>query len=387
MGSKEVEQKLISAGMNLEQVRTVYRPHSRQPLLHPTLKESGVGVIRIVLRNDLMIFSKNAVSIEHASFQIDGSSNIIFRNLHLSELWEWDELDMGTYKRNDWDYFTVEKSNGIWFDHLTFDQAYDGIIDAKEESQNMTLSWSKLNFKVNDFIEAQINYLEEHIEEHSFYKSLRDSGISKEDIITFASFQKKGFNLGNSTDGLGFETITMTFHHLEVFNLMDRMPRLRKGDVHLYHVIIDNEELYRLRLRVNHPNLSFINQGIVSTEGGAVLMENSLYRYVTTPIKNHQDSNPDSSYTGKYMVINSEMVLPTRTYFGSTFNQSSLWIHTNSNPSVEFEFRNSEEIPYHYQLKDVYYLPATFDEFPTGHQVLTDFNWLYININLHIKGA
>lgn len=387
MGSLEIVQKLLEAGMNLEQVRSVYRPHSRQALLHPILKESGVGIVRIVLRNDLMIYSKTGVAIKHTSFLIDGSSNIVIRNLHLKELWEWDELNQGTYKRNDWDYFTVEKSNGIWFDHLTFDQAYDGIIDAKEESQNMTLSWSKLNFKVNDFIIAQIDYLEENMDSHLFYKSLRDSGISKEDIITFASFQKKGFNLGNTTNGEGFESITMTFHHLEVFNLMDRMPRLRKGDVHLYHVIVDNEELYRLRLKINHPDISFVNQGMVPTEGGSILMENSIYRYVTTPIKNHQDSNPDASYTGKYMVINSEMILPTRTYFGSTFNQGSLWIHANSNPSIEYELRNYDSIPYHYNLEDIYYLPTTFEAFPTGHQEITDFNWLYINTNLHIKGA
>jgi pectate lyase len=387
MGSKEVAEKLALAGMNLEQVRSVYRPHSRQPIMHPILKESGVGVVRIVLRNDLMIFSKAGSTIKHTSFLIDGSANIVFRNLHFSELWEWDELDKGTYKRNDWDYFTVEKSNGIWFDHLTFDQAYDGIIDAKEESKHMTLSWSKLNFRENDFIRAQIDYLEENIEDYEFYKSLRDSNISKEDITTFASFQKKGFNLGNTTDGEGFETITMTFHHLEVFNLMDRMPRLRKGDVHLYHVIVDNEELYRLRLKINHPDLSFVNQGMVPTEDGVILMENSIYKYVTTPIRNHQDSNPDSKYTGKYMVINSELIMPTRTYFGSSFTQSSLWVHTNPNPSIPFEFRNYEEIPYQYYLEDIYYLPNTFTNYPTGHQIIADFNWLYINLNLHVKGA
>jgi len=387
MGSIEVSEKLALTGMNLEQVRSVYRPHSRQPLLHPTLMESGVGVIRIILRNDLMIYSQTGITIKHASFLIDGSSNIVFRNLHLSELWEWDELDLGTYKRNDWDYFTVEKSNGVWFDHLTFDQAYDGIIDVKEESQNLTLSWSKLNFIENEFIKTQIDYLEENIENHPFYKSLRDSNISKEDIYTFASFQKKGFNLGNTTDGQGFESITMTFHHLEVFNLMDRMPRLRKGDVHLYHVIINNEEIYRLRLRINHPNISFVNQGMVSTEDGAILMENSIYKYVTTPIKNHQDSNSDSKYTGKYRVVNSELIMPTRTYFGSSDTPNSLWVHTNPNPAIKFEFRNYDEIPYHYHLEDIYYLPNTLMNYPAGHQTLVDFNWLYINTNLHIKGA
>src|SRR5690606_25129600 len=130
----------------------------------------------------------------------------------------------------------------------TFDNVYDGIIDVKEYSENLTLSWSKLNFVPNDFVNLQIDHLEENMNDRPYYKSLRDEGISVEDLKVFASFQKKGFNLGNTTDGTGFESITMTFHHLEVYNLMDRMPRLRKGDVHLYHIIVDNKMLYDLRL-------------------------------------------------------------------------------------------------------------------------------------------
>ena len=285
MGSIEVTTKLNDQNKSLSDFRDVYYAHSRQALMHPTLIESGVGQIRITDRSDLMIYSEVGVKIKHASLVIDRSENIVFGNLHLSELWEWDEESEGQYKRNDWDYFTVEESNGIWFDHLTFDNAYDGIIDVKEKSENLTLSWSKLNFTPNSFIDAQIDDLENNIENRPFYKSLRDKGIAVGDIKVFASFQKKGFNLGNTTDGTGFESITMTFHHLEVFNLMDRMPRLRKGDVHLYHNLIDNKQLHDLRLKLSSPNLSFVNQVIVTTEGGAVLMEHSILKYVTTLIK------------------------------------------------------------------------------------------------------
>ncbi|MCR3905542.1 MAG: hypothetical protein NUK62_00740 [Tenericutes bacterium] len=383
LGSFEVENMLEEQNLSLEDYRSVYRSHSRQALLHPILKETGVGIVRIVLRDDLTIFSKNGSTIRHTSFLIDGSTNIVIRNLEFADLWEWDEIDQGGFKRNDWDYFTVEKSNGIWFDHLTFNQAYDGIIDAKEYSENMTLSWSKLNFKPNDFIKAQIDYLEENIEDNPYYKSLRDQGVSTDDLVIYSSFQKKGFNLGNSTDGEGYEPITMTFHHLEVFNLMDRMPRLRKGDVHIYHIIVDNQEIVDLRSKYSNTSLGFINQGLIPTEQGAILMENSIFKYVTTPIKNHQDSNQDSKYTGSYLIRNSELVLNYRTYFGDSTDSNSLWVHTNPEPSIEFQLRNYEEIPYQYILNDIYFLPETFAIYPTGHQTIHDFDWLYIDTNLH----
>ncbi|MCF7929900.1 MAG: hypothetical protein K9L02_00110 [Acholeplasmataceae bacterium] len=381
LGSIEVSNMLTAQSKNLSMYSNVFRPDSKQPLTHPTLIDSGIGLIRIIGRNNLTIFSKTGITIKHASFNIDDSSDIIIRNLHFSELWEWDELNLGTYKRNDWDYFEVEKSNGIWFDHLTFDQAYDGIIDVKEYSSNLTLSWSKLNFVPNAFIEDQISYLEMNQSLYPFYKSLRDADISTEDIVKLGSYQKKGFNLGNTTDGIGFESITMTFHHLEVFNLMDRMPRIRKGDAHVYQIIVDNEDLYQLRLNISHPSISMVNQGIITTEQGAVLMENSVYKYVSTPIKNHQDDDPDVKYTGKYEVINSEWIMPNRTFFGSSSDAHTLWVHSGPDSVIPFELRNHPTIPYFYELEDLYYLPETFTKYPTGSQKIDDFNWLYINTN------
>ncbi|MBE0700066.1 MAG: hypothetical protein IH571_00100, partial [Acholeplasmataceae bacterium] len=290
-----------------------------------------------------------------------------------------DELDQGQYKRNDWDYFLIEKSQGVWLDHLTFEQAYDGIIDVKEESSNITLSWSKLDFTPNPFVVAQIDHLENNRENNPFYDGLRTDGMEIDDIVLYASFQKKGFNLGNTTDGEGFESITMTFHHLEITNLQDRMPRIRKGDVHVYHIILDNRDIDELRTKYNHISLSIINQGIVTTEAGSVLMEHSIFKYVSTPIKNHQDSNPDIRYTGRYKVVNSELVKINNTYFGSSDDPITIWRHHNDLEPLTFELRNHDEIPYVYQKRDVYFLAETFSEYPTGHQHIESFSWFYTN--------
>ncbi len=333
-----------------------------------------------------MIFSKEGYSIKHVKFEIDGSKDLVFRNLRFSELWEWDEIGQGGYKVNDWDYFVVEKSEGIWFDHLTFEQAYDGIIDVKEGAANLTLSFSKLDFNPNQFIALQIEALEANQEDYPYYQRLRNNGISKEDIIKLASYQKKGFNLGNTTDGEGFESITFTFHHLEIFNLQDRMPRIRKGDAHLYQIILDNTGIYQLNLKINSNIVNIVNQGIVTTEDGAVLMENSVFKEVGILIKSHQDSSSDSKYTGKYKVINSSYYRNTREYFGSSDSTPSVWYPRNNHPKIPFAFRNYQELPYDYQMIDIAFLPDFFNKYPVGHQKIEDFNWLKIDTKLHLRG-
>lgn len=378
LGQNEVESALLIQDISLSDVRSVYRPHSRQPIKHPHLMESGVGVVRIVERDGLMIYSQNGSQIKHASFLIDGSTDIVLRNLHFTELWEWDEQDFGSYKRNDWDYILIEKSQGIWLDHLTFDQAYDGIIDIKEYSQDITLSWSRLVFEPNDFIESQIEDLETHRVDNPYYDQLRNEGLNVEDVVQYASYQKKGFNFGNSTDGEGYESITVTFHHLEVKNLQDRFPRVRKGDVHLYHVRLNNHAIEQLRLKTSGTTASLINQGIVTTEQGAIMMENSIFEYVSTPIKNHQESNLDGKYTGRYYVKDSLLVRQGTDFFGSSDDRSTLWIHTGAIESLDFRWRNFTDIPYAYQTNDVYFLEETFNDYPPGVVDLHGFDWRII---------
>jgi pectate lyase len=377
LGSISVSQALTLLGRTLVEVRNVYRPHSNSPKLHPILLETGVGQVRFVGRQGLLIYSNHGAMITHAGFLIDQSSDIVIRNLKFSELWEWDEIDEGQYKTNDWDYFTIEESHGIWLDHLEFHQAYDGIMDLKEGVSNVTLSWSKLHFEINAFLLAQIDALETNMSNHPFYEGLRGNGVSKEDIAIWASFQKKGFNFGNTTDGEGFESITVTFHHLSVKNLQDRFPRIRKGDVHLYHVILDNTELDEFGIRENR--LPLVNQAIVTTEGGAVWMENSRFIRVRTPIKNHQDANLDSAYTGKYQITNSEWITSQRTFFGSSGEAGTLWIHSGTQPILAFTFRNHLVLPYQYQLNDVYYLTETFHQTPPGIYASETFDWTVIH--------
>jgi len=378
LGYLEVSAQFLAAGRNVSEVADVYRKHSHEPMLHPTLLASGVGRILLVGFDGLMIYSKNGSTLKHVAFSIDTSTDIVVRNLVLDELWEWDESTEGDYDVNDWDYFTIEDASGIWFDHLEFHRSYDGLIDIKSGVSLVTLSWSRLVFEPDAFIETQMEWLETHIAANPYYETFRtDYGVSAADMVEYASCQKKGFNFGNTTDGSGFESISVTFHHLYVKNLCDRFPRLRKGDVHLYHCILDNTDI--TAYNTTHGGKDLTNQGIVTTEGGAVLMENCIFIHVAIPIKNHQDSDPSEAYSGEYLVLASEMRKPSVTWVGSSEEAGTLWIHAGSYAKLPFGFRNYAEIPYDYSVNDVYYLNETLAAFPPGTAAWENFDWLTTN--------
>ncbi|HHW80020.1 MAG TPA: hypothetical protein GX742_04345, partial [Acholeplasmataceae bacterium] len=185
-----------------------FRENTNLPENHPILLENGVGQLMIDGRDGLMIYSKNGASISHLTVQMKGNANnIVFRNLKLQGIWEWDEIDRGDYKALDWDYFTIEFANNIWLDHLTFKTAYDGIVDVKGGVSNITLSWLNMDFTVDEFIKAQFDHLEANLDKFPFYRELRQT-ISREDIEIVAAGQKKGFNFGNTEGGPNFESIT-----------------------------------------------------------------------------------------------------------------------------------------------------------------------------------
>jgi pectate lyase len=370
MGYNNVVKLLQASGKTVEQINeytsgSYYRQNQNIPLLHPILIKEGVGQLIIQNRTDgLMIYSKTGIEIKHLTIQIKTSKDIVFRNLHLKDIWEWDELDNGNYKLNDWDYFTIETTDGVWLDHLKLEQAYDGIVDIKQNVKNVTFSWLDLTFVPNDFILAQFEYLELHRSELDYYNEMRSlPSVSYEELIRATSAQKKGFNLGNSTDGIGYEDITVTFHHIYAKNLLDRLPRVRKGDIHLYNIISDSSDMIPLKAK----GLSIVNQGIVSTEGGAVLMEKSRFIGIIEPIKTHQENILDPKYTGRYKVVDSEYIYQFSYYRGGSNVFGSPWTSSNTNVATQpFYFRNYQYVPYRYNTVEPDVLSKLFEDYKVG---------------------
>ncbi|MCF7929921.1 MAG: InlB B-repeat-containing protein [Acholeplasmataceae bacterium] len=372
------------------------------PKMHPILKVSGVGKIIIQDRDGstskynegLVIFSTSGHTIKHASFSIKRSNNIVIRNLKFDELWEWDEATKGDYDSNDWDYFTLDTIDGIWFDHIELGKSYDGLIDFKAGSdldatvKNATFSYMKLVFEPNLFIQAQFDYLETNKTSYNYYNQMRIAGMTQQEIMEINSFQKKGFLLGGSELRVG-NVFTLTIYNSIIKNLQDRFPRLRGGDVHLFNNIYDATDVYESRNYVleHFPALfaqdiykrQLTNQMIVTTEGGAVLLENSIVMGVTQVIKSNQVSSDHPLMTGKYKVIDSMYILGDYVFYGSSEDEDTPFIRSNSEPILPFSWTNIVELPYtNYQLVPVNVLEEYLDFAILGTTDLL-FNWLALN--------
>jgi pectate lyase len=306
-----------------------FRQHAAAKL-HPALIASGVSLIDIQSKPGLTIFSANGATIKHASLNIKGTSNIIIRNLKFDELWEWDEASKGDYDSNDWDFIVL--SNGspatnIWIDHCTFTKAYDGIVDMKAGTQFVTLSWCRYvgddgATNPNSFVRRQLAALEVNMSSHAFYNFLRTRGFSIDDIALIIAGHDKGHLMGSNTLDPDNATLSATFHHQLFEDIWDRcVPRLRAGQVHNYNIFVDDSvALVAKRLRDARANAMssadrntlnntysfnpFLN-GSISTEGGAILVEKSVYMDCLTPLRNNQTDVNNPVYTGKILSIDS----------------------------------------------------------------------------------
>jgi pectate lyase len=143
----------------------------------------------------------------------------------------------------DGDAIHVEKATHIWIDHndLSSDTShgtdfYDGLLDITHAADLITVSW---------------NYLHDHI---------------KCSLI--------GHSDSNGSEDTGH--LRVTYHHNYFNNCDQRMPSLRFGTGHVY-------------------NNYFVNgtTGVHSRMGAQMLVQNNVWRNVTTPIETTKDSDVD----------------------------------------------------------------------------------------------
>jgi pectate lyase len=319
LGYSEIE---ASAKSNSEP----FRAAPNGPLLHPVLLQTGVSFIDIQKKNGLTIFSANGSTIRHAKLNIKNCGNMIIRNLKFDQLWEWDEATKGQYDRNDWDFITLGDGgavSNIWVDHCTFTKAYDGILDTKAGCSGITISWCHYTgddgaTNTNSWVWQQINYLEQSPSSYPMYNFLRTHGFSTTNIVTIMQGHDKTHLAGQNDLDPNNATISLTFHHLWLNSVWDRcVPRLRAGNVHDYDLFVDDTSVLaakRLRDSIaatlstgdqNTLNNTYdidppIN-GAISTEGGALLLEKSVYKDCLYPLRNNQTDPSDPEYTGKIL--------------------------------------------------------------------------------------
>ncbi|HEY5296526.1 MAG TPA: immunoglobulin domain-containing protein [Verrucomicrobiae bacterium] len=380
-----------------------FRDHNA-PKLHPVLLQTGVSLIDIQKKNGLTIFSANGATIKHAEFNVKSSANVIIRNLKFDEMWEWDEQSKGNYDENDWDFIDLGNSgtvSNIWVDHCTFTKAYDGIIDIKDGSFGITISWCKYMgddgaTNPNSWVWQQINSLESNKTVYPFYDFLRSNGFSTTDIVTVIQGHDKTHLIGATDKAAINAQHTVTLHHEWFINPWDRLPRLRAGNVHDYNIFVDDTlGLAAKRLRdaraaaMSPANASKLNNtysfnpflnGSISTEGGALLVEKSVYIDCVTPLRNNQTDPTDPTYTGKILGLDTIYQFDGTTVRGNSTDPGNPLGPVQA-PTLPFSWNlPGNQLPYSYTMDDPAQLQAIVTS-PTagaGAGVLTwaKTNWL-----------
>ena len=326
---------------------TPFRAHNPAQL-HPRLLATGVSLIDIKPKSGLTIFSANGATIRHCCFNIKSTTNIIVRNLKFDEMWEWDEASKGGYDKNDWDF--IDLGNGgtvtnIWLDHCTFTKTYDGLVDIKQGSSGITISWCKYTgddgaTNTNSWVRQQISSLESNKTSYAMYNFLRSNGFSVEDIVAISQGHDKTHLIG-ANDGVSKPANalinaqhTITLHHEWFMNPWDRLPRLRGGNVHNYNIYVDDTlGLAAKRLRDTRANAMstanrntlnntysfnpFLN-GSIATESGAVLVEKSVYLDCLTPLRNNQTDPLNPAYTGKILALDTVYQMDSAFFRGNS---------------------------------------------------------------------
>ena len=350
------------------------------PKLHPRLLTTGVSKLDVKYKNGgLTIFSASGATIRHCTLNLKSTHNIIVRNLKFDELWEWDEASKGGYDGNDWDF--IDLANGgdvydVWIDHCTFTKSYDGIVDFKAGSTNVTLSWCKYTgddgaTNPNSFVWQQINSLESNKTSYAMYNFLRNNGFSTTNIVQIIQGHDKTHLMGSNDKDPYNVNLSATFHHQWFLNCWDRVvPRLRAGNVHDFNIYVDDTAALmakRLRDSVQHAMSAtssnalqntysfnpFLN-GSISTEGGAILVEKSAYVDCLSPLRNNQTDVNDPTYTGKIMALDTIYHLDnadgsTIDFRGDSTNApGSTYFGPAQAPVIPFSWNGFTALPYTY---------------------------------------
>ncbi|WP_168120914.1 S-layer homology domain-containing protein [Paenibacillus sp. HB172176] len=360
-----------------EAARTAPFGKHNEPLMHPVLLQTSATKITVSDANGLTIFSRNGSEIRHASLVFKASSNIIIRNLSFDELWEWDEATKGDYDRNDWDYISLENATSkVWIDHCTFGKAYDGVVDAKGGSNGITISWSRFlgdDGSEGSWVSQQIEAMNRLPDKYPMYQHLLDAGLDKSAIIAIASGQKKGHLIGSSEFASDNSQLELTLHHNYYKDMMNRIPRLRGGNAHVYNLVVDNAGAHaasklitpEMALGIADAGYHFgvTSNGAISTEGGALLIEDSIINDVLYPLRNNQKADLDPTFTGKIKAINVRYSLDEAEYTGDSDTPDTIdWTNPlRPGPAEPIAFNwntESGELPYLYQPDDLSGLEA-----------------------------
>ncbi|WP_277209410.1 pectinesterase family protein [Isoptericola croceus] len=166
--------------------------------------------IRVRLGSNTTLIGAGDVTLSGFVVEVGDVDNVIVRNLRISDAYDcFPVWDGGTWK-TEWDNLVVSGGTHVWLDHLTLDDGetvdteqpeyfgerflrHDGLLDVVRGADLVTISWSRL--------------------------------VGHDKSMLFGNGDDRTSDRGK---------LRVTMHHNELVDLVQRAPRVRFGQVHVY---------------------------------------------------------------------------------------------------------------------------------------------------------
>ncbi len=193
------EEVTVTNGMQLNE----YTDSNKRYTIYVSGTLQIKGMDTHVRPNKTIIGLGTNATLEGGGLYLYKSTNVIIRNL--------------TIKNSTDDNLGMLFSRNVWVDHCTFMNAKDGDLDISRASDNITISWCKF-----------------------LYETPQDHALA--------------CLIGSSdTETISSNKLHITFHHnWWAQNVIERMPSIRWGTVHLYNNYYSSEgNHYCVRTRLN----------------------------------------------------------------------------------------------------------------------------------------
>ena len=316
--------------------------------------EYGITKVKIENTNNLLIYSKSGAKLTHCGFSILSCDNVVFRNLEMDEMWQWEDSassstsKVGDYDAFGWAYFKVSHCGYVWIDHCTFGKSYDGQIDysnpvydtegtafrapyGADGSNGLHISWCKFNAGSDDpdgYLYKMMQKIEEDYQaggkNYLYYNALREHYSFEQILYGVAIPQKKGFLCGDSGNGKTDYDVNLrlqiSFSNCYFKNLEDRLPKLRGGNAVMYNCVVDSLQYINYRNQLSGAasyvaavnsswKCALVSQGIVCGNGGSFYGRNCMFKGINTLLKNNDDGGITEGETvrtkdGGYRIVN-----------------------------------------------------------------------------------
>ncbi len=214
--------------------------------INKTISLDGLSNITILGRNNATLNIKSGKDV--GGFYIKGGSkNIIIRNIKFA--------GPGAVDINGDDPLCIDKSTQIWVDHCEFVDGCDGNFDIKNAADKITVTWCKFTYTNKS-------------KDHEFSNLIGSSD--------------------GATDDAG--KLNITFQYCWWENVVERMPRVRFGKVHVANC---------------YYNSRIVNMGCITAgKDGNVRVERNYFDGVKNPLDGDKFSGSsvinalDNYYTG-----------------------------------------------------------------------------------------